>query len=201
VASLFRSEKAPGRGPTARRRPFQPLNALATLGAATHNGFERYAGVGVFLEPWIGRRATNVLWSVALPAGFVRALVGNDSDRPMLAFNAGIAIAGMGVHFADWPWSLRWGFLPWLDQAEGLTDEQMPYYNALLWAWLFGGVGSAALETRRRHLKYVLAGIATAPLLLESARHHFAWAKQQARRDPEHWSAALLADDAHSASA
>lgn len=178
-----------------RRRPFMPLNALATLGAAAHNGFERYAGVGVFLEPWIGRRATNVLWSTTLPVGFIRALMGDDRDRPMMAFNAGIAIAGMGVHFADWPWSLRWGFLPWLDEAEGLTPKQLPYYNTLLWLWLAGGVGSVALETRRSHLKYALAGVATAPLLLESARHHFAWAKQQALRDPEYWSAALLDSD------
>jgi len=172
-----------------------PLNALATLGAAAHNGFERYAGVGVFLEPWIGRRATNVLWSTTLPVGFIRALIGDDRDRPMMALNAGIAIAGMGVHFADWPWSLRWGFLPWLDEAEGLTPRQLPYYNTLLWLWLAGGVGSVALETRREHLRYALAGVATAPLLLESARHHFAWAKQQALRDPEHWSAALLDSD------
>jgi hypothetical protein len=190
--SLRRSRE----GSSRRSRPYQPLNALATLGAAAHNGFERHAGVGVFLEPWIGRRATNVLWSVALPAGFLRALIGDDRDGPMLAFNAGVAIAGMGVHFADWPWSLRWGLLPWLDQAEGLTPEQMPCYNALLWAWLVGGIGSVALETRRSNLKYALAGIATAPLLLESARHHFAWAKQQARRDHERWSAALLDDDA-----
>jgi hypothetical protein len=184
---------------TRGRRPFKPLNALATLGAAAHNGFERRAGVGVFLEPWIGRRATNVLWSVTLPVGFVRALIGDDRDGPLLAFNAGIAIAGMGVHFVDWPWSLRWGVLPWLDEAEGLTPAQMPYYNTLLWVWLLGGVGSVMCETRREHLKYAMAGAATAPLLLASARHHFAWAKQQARRDPERWSAALLDDSLASA--
>jgi hypothetical protein len=184
-----------------RRRPFKPLNALATLGAAAHNGFERRAGVGVFLEPWIGRRATDVLWSVVLPVGFVRALVGNDRDGPLLAFNAGIAIAGMGVHFADWPWSLRGGVLPCLDEAEGLTPAQMPYYNTILWLWLLGGVGSALLETRPGHRRYVVAGVATAPLLLESARHHFAWAKQQARRDPAHWSPWLLDDERREAAA
>jgi hypothetical protein len=174
------------------RHVFKPLNALATLGAASHNGFERWAGVGVFLEPWIGRRATNVLWGVALPVGFVRALRGNERDEPLLAFNAGIAIAGMLVHFVDWPSSRRWGFLPWLDEAEGLTPAQLPAYNAILWAWLVGGVGSVLLETRREHRKYALAGIATSPLLLESARHHFAWAKRQARKDPTRWSAALI---------
>jgi hypothetical protein len=174
------------------RRVFKPLNALATLGAAGHNGFERWAGVGVFLEPWIGRRATNALWGVALPVGFVRALRGDERDSPLLAFNAGIAIAGMLVHFVDWPWSRRWGFLPWLDEAEGLTPAQLPAYNTILWAWLAGGVGSALLETRREHRKYLFAGIATGPLLLESARHHFAWAKRQAREDPARWSAALI---------
>jgi hypothetical protein len=182
-----------------RRR--RPLNALATLGAAAHNGFERRAGVGVFLEPWIGRRPTDALWSVVLPVGFVRALVGNERDGPLLAFNAGIAIAGMVVHFVDWPWSRRFGFLPWLDEAEGLTQAQLPYYNALLWAWLAGGVGSVALETRAKDLKFALAGMATGPLLLRSARHHFAWAKEQARRDPEHWSPALLDGDAAAAAA
>jgi len=175
-----------------RRRTFKPLNALATLGAAAHNGFERRAGVGVFLEPWIGRRATNALWSVVHPLGFVRALHGGERDGPLLAFNAGVAIAGVAVHFADWPWSRRWGVLPWLDEAEGLTPAQMPYYNAILWSWLLAGAGSVLLETRRRDLKYALAGVATAPLLLESARHHFRWAKQRAREDPAHWSASLL---------
>jgi hypothetical protein len=176
------------------RRPFKALNALATLGAAGHNGFERWAGVGVFLEPWIGRRATNALWALVLPVGFVRALCGDERDGPLLAFNAGIAVAGMGVHFADWPWSLRWRVVPWLDEAEGLTPAQLSAYNAILWLWLVGGLGSILFETRRDHVKYALAGIATAPLLLESARHHFAWAKLQARRDPAHWSAALLDD-------
>jgi hypothetical protein len=174
---------------------FKPFNALATLGAAGHNGFERWAGVGVFMEPWIGRRATNLLWGIALPVGFVRALRGGERDAPLLAFNAGIAIAGMGVHFVDWPWSRRWGFLPWLEQAEGLTPRQLPAYNAILWTWLLAGIASVARETRREHLPYVAAGIGTAPLLLESARHHFSWAREQARRDPASWSRALLDDE------
>jgi hypothetical protein len=176
------------------RHIFKPLNALATLGAAGHNAFERWAGVGVFLEPWIGCRATNVLWGIALPVGFARALRGSERDEPLLAFNAGVAVAGMVVHYVDWPWSLRWGAVPWLDEAEGLTPAQLPAYNTILWAWLAGGAGSLLFETRREHVKYAVAGLATMPLLLESARHHFAWAKQQARRDPARWSAVLLDD-------
>jgi hypothetical protein len=181
-----------------RHRGPKPFNALATLGAAGHNGFERWAGVGVFLEPWIGRRASNVLWSVTLPVGFVRALRGGDGDAAPLAFNAGVAIAGAIVHFADWPWSLRWSVLPWLDEAEGLPPAQLPAYNTILWLWLIAGSASLLLETRREHLKYAFAGIATAPVLLHSARHHFAWAREQAKHQPERWSAALL-DDPQSA--
>src|SRR5438309_2797214 len=148
------------------RRVRRPFNALAALGAAGHNGFERWAGVGVFLEPWIGRRATNVLWSTSLPWWFSRALVGGRRDEPMLAFNAGIAIAGTLVHYADWPWSRRFSVVPWLDEAEGFRPSLLPAYNTILWLWFIGGVGSVLTETHREHLKYAAAGLATAPLLL-----------------------------------
>jgi hypothetical protein len=32
------------------------------------------------------------------------------------------------------------------------------------------------------------------PILLASAQHHFRWAREQAKRDPERWSPALLED-------
>ena len=178
------------------RRSKRPFNALAALGTAGHNGFERWAGIGVFLEPWLGRRATNVLWSVSLPAWFWRALVGERRDEPMLAFNAGTATAGAVVHYVDWPWSLRFGVLPWLDEAEGFRPSLLPAYNAILWVWLIGGIGSMLSETRREHLKYVAAGLATGPLLLASARHHFEWAREQARRGNPAFSADLLRESA-----
>src|SRR3954451_20887899 len=84
---------------TSSRRARRPFNALAALGSAGHNGFERWAGIGVFLEPWIGRRATNVLWSTSLPLWFLRAIAGSRRDEPMLAFGAGMAIAGALVHY------------------------------------------------------------------------------------------------------
>jgi hypothetical protein len=175
-----------------RRR--KPLNALAALGTAAHNGFERWAGVGVFLEPWLGRRKTNLLWSVLLPYWFFRALAGHKRDDPLLAFNAGVAVAGALVHFGDWPWSLRFGVFPWLDEAEGLPPAQLTAYNTILWGWMLGGVGSVAAETKREHLKFAAAGVATAPLLLMSARHHFRWAREQAEHDPQSWSPYLLED-------
>jgi hypothetical protein len=174
-----------------RRRPF---NALAALGAAGHNGFERWAGIGVFLEPWIGRRATNILWSTSLPLWFLQALGGRRRDEPMLAFNAGIAIAGAAVHYVEWPWSLRFGFLPWLSEAEGFRPGLLPAYNAILLLWFAAGLGSVLTETRREHLKYAAAGVATGPLLLVSARHHFVWARERAEEGDPHFTADLLAE-------
>ena len=173
------------------RRPF---SALAALGAAGHNGFERWAGIGVFLEPWIGRRATNILWSTSLPWWFSRALAGSRRDEPMLAFGAGTAIAGALVHYVDWPWSRRWGVLPWLDEAEGFRPSLLPAYNTILLLWFAGGVASVASETRRGDLRYAAAGLATMPLLLVSARHHFKWAREQAEQGNPHFSADLLGD-------
>jgi hypothetical protein len=172
----------------------RPFNALAALGTAGHNGFERWAGVGVFLEPWLGRRATNVLWSVSLPIWFWRALVGGRRDEPILAFNAGTAIAGAAVHYVQWPWSPRFGVVPWLDEAEGFRSSLLLPYNTILWLWFIGGVGSVLTEVRRENLKCAAAGVATGPLLLASARHHFAWARQQAEKGDPHFNASLLAE-------
>jgi hypothetical protein len=169
------------------------FNALAASGTAAHNGFERWAGVGVFLEPWLGRRATNILWSVSLPIWFWRALVGGRREEPMLAFNAGAAMAGVVVHYVQWPWSLRYGVVPWLDEAEGFRPSLLPAYNTILWLWLIGGVGSVVTEIRRGNLKYAAAGLGTGPLLLASARHHFNWAREQAEKGAPHFNADLLA--------
>lgn len=131
-----------------------------------------------------------------MPIWIHRALAGSEREEPMLAFGAGVAIAGALVHFGDWPWSLRLGIVPWLDEAEGLPPQALAAYNTILWVWMIGGVGSVVAETRRQHLKFAAAGLATAPLLLISARHHFRWAREQAERDPAGWSPYLLEEPA-----
>jgi hypothetical protein len=173
-------------------RKKRPFHVVAALGTAAHHGFERWAGVGVFLEPWLGRRATNVLWSAMLPVWVWRAIAGGRRDEPLLAFNAGVAIAGAVVHYVEWPWSVRLGFLPWLEQAEGFRPSLLPAYNTLLITWFLGGVGAAVLETPGEDFRYVAAGAATGPLLLASARHHFAWAREQAERGDPAFSPDLL---------
>lgn len=170
----------------------KPFSLLAALGTAAHHGFERQAGVGLVFEPFLGRRRTTAMWLVALPFWMWRATRPAPRDEPLLALNAGVAIAGSFVHFVEWPWSLRGGVLPWLDAAEGLPPSKLPAYNTILWLWMVGGVGSAVLETRPADRKWVAVGVATAPALLASARHHFRWAREQARREPSRWSPALL---------
>jgi hypothetical protein len=109
------------------------------------------------------------------------------------AFNAGIGAAGVAVHFKAWPWSLH-GRLPMLDEAEGLREDQLPAYNAVLWAWGIASALSLVTETRSGSRRFAMAGLLNFPILLASAQHHFRWAREQARRDPERWSAALLED-------
>ena len=61
---------------------------------------------------------------------------------------------------------------------------------------MVGGLGSVSTETRREHLKYAAAGIATGPLLLISARHHFVWARERAEAGDPHFTTDLLAERA-----
>jgi hypothetical protein len=81
-----------------------------------------------------------------------------------------------------------------LDEAEGLRDDQLPAYNAVLWAWGVASALSLLTETHRGSRRFALAGLLNFPILLASAQHHFRWAREQAKLDPERWSAALLED-------
>jgi hypothetical protein len=169
------------------RRPF---GALAAVGTAAHHGFELRAGVGLVFEPFLGRRGALALWAVALPAWILMAARGSRRFEPSLAFNAGSALAGALVHFVQWPWSLRSG-LPTLEEAEGLTHEQLPAYNAILQSWVAAAALALAVETPRSAWPWALAGLATGEPLRRSAVHHFAWARRQAELEPERWSPAL----------
>ena len=169
------------------RRPF---SALAALGTAAHHGFETRSGVGLVFEPFLGRRGAVVLWSVAIPAWLLMAARGSDRWAHSLAFNAGSSLAGSLVHFVIWPWSLKRG-VPMLDEAEGLTAEELPAYNAILLSWMAASALALAVETPRSARPAAFAGLASGELLRRSAEHHFAWAREQAERDPEGWSPAL----------
>jgi hypothetical protein len=172
------------------RRPFA---AGSTLGLFAHNAFETRAGVGLVFEPQLGRRGSYALWATLIPLGlFAAGGRGRWAER-LSAFNAGAGVAGVAVHFKAWPWSLHGG-LPMLDEAEGLREDQLPAYNAVLWAWGIASALSLLTETRRGSRGFALAGLLNFPILLASAQHHFRWAREQAKREPERWSAALLED-------
>ena len=162
------------------RRPFA---AGSALGALAHHSFETRAGVGLVFEPQLGRRGAVALWGFLFPLMFLSAARGGRLDERLSAVNAGIGAAGVAVHFAAWPWSLH---------GEGLTEEQLPAYNAVLWFWLATSLLSLAREAgpgpRRLGL---IAGAINFPILLASARHHFRWAREQAELEPERWSPAL----------
>ena len=168
-------------------RPFSALTAAATAG---HHGFELHAGVGLVFEPFLGRRGALALWGVALPAWAAMALSGDERFDRLLALNHGMGLAGGLVHFAEWPWALRGG-VPTLTQAEGLPSERLPAYNRVLRAWIAAGALALALETPRRARPWALLGLALGEPLRRSARHHFRWAREQARREPERWSPLL----------
>jgi hypothetical protein len=170
------------------RRPF----ALgSTLGALAHHGFETRAGVGLVFEPELGRRGAIALWGVLFPAMALTAARDGETSERLAAINSGIGAAGVAVHFAAWPWSVHGG-LPMLDEAEGLTEEQLPAYNGVLWFWAVCSCLSLALEAGPRARRAgLIAGVLNFVPLLLSARHHFRWAREQAALEPERWSPAL----------
>ena len=86
-----------------------------------------------------------------------------------------------------------------LAEAEGLKEEQLPAYNAILYAWAIAGAAALALETPAQERGWALAGALAAIPLRSSARHHFTWIKEQALVNPAWWNRALsrVADSKH----
>jgi hypothetical protein len=162
----------------------------SALGLLAHNAFETRAGVGLVFEPFIGRRGAYALWSAYFPLMLAAAVRDDEEARRLSAFSAGIGVAGVAVHFKAWPWSRRRG-IPMLDEAEGLSAEQLPAYNAVLWFWLLCSALSLPAANRPGARCFAAAGLLNFPILLASAKHHFRWAREQAELEPERWSAAL----------
>lgn len=162
----------------------------SALGLLAHNAFETRAGVGLVFEPFLGRRGAYALWGAYFPLMLAAATRDGERARQLTAFGAGIGVAGVAVHFKAWPWSLHNG-LPMLDEAEGLSENQLPAYNAVLWFWLFCSALSLPAANRSGARGFALAGLLNFPILLASARHHFEWAREQAKLEPERWSPAL----------
>jgi len=166
------------------------LAAGSALGLLAHNAFETRAGVGLVFEPFLGRRGAVAMWSAYFPLALGAALREGEWARRISAFSAGIGVAGVAVHFKAWPWSLHGG-VPMLDEAEGLSEDQLPAYNAVLWFWLACSALSLPAANRPGLRRYAAFGLLNFPILLASAKHHFEWAREQAALEPERWSPAL----------
>jgi len=166
----------------------RPLTVLTALGTAAHHGFEVRAGVGLVFEPFLGRAGSRAFWALTLPAWIAGACAGTGRGvEKQLALNNGMGLSGALVHFVVWPWELRSG-IPRLTEAEGLSQEQLPAYNAILRFWIAAGALALALETPAHARRWALAGLLMGEPLRRSAIHHFKWAREQARKDPERWS-------------
>ncbi len=181
--------------------PRRPFTVLTALGTAAHHTFEVRAGVGLVFEPFIGRRGAVAMWAGGLPAWMLAGWIGVSKRGEVkrgeskliekwLALNNAAGLAGAIVHFVEWPWELRHG-IPYLTEAEGMTTEQLVPYNRVLHLWTLAGLLAVTLETPRHARKWALLGLALGEPLRRSAVHHFRWAREQAERDPEHWSPVL----------
>jgi len=168
----------------------RPFSAMAALGTAAHHGFELAAGVGLVFEPWLGRRGAVAVWMALLPAYVTGALTGSRRAAPWVTLGNGMSLSGGIVHYVQWPWELRGG-VPTLTRAEGMTADRLPAYNRILQLWTTAGGLALAFETPRRARVWAVAGVLLGEPLRRSAIHHFRWAREQARRQPEKWSPVL----------
>jgi hypothetical protein len=173
------------------RPPKRPLHAMTSVATAAHHLFELGAGTGLVFQPYLGLRGAAAVWSVGLPGWLAAASRGSRRWDGPLAFLAGLSIGGAAVHFTLWPFEARRG-VPVLVEAEGLKAEQLPAYNAVLYTWALSAGAALALDTPRRVRRWALAGALAAVPLRWSARHHFAWIKEQARSNPAWWNRALV---------
>lgn len=168
----------------------RPLTALTALGTAAHHGYELRAGVGLVFQPWMGLGGSIAFWGVNLPVLFWAAARGGDRFDKPLAFANGTALGGMAVHFTIWPWKARAG-LPMLTEAEGLSTDQLPAYNGILWVWALASALALWRETPRGARRWFVLGALNAIPFRASAKHHFTWATEQARTNPAWWNRGL----------
>jgi hypothetical protein len=172
-------------------RPRRPFSVLTALGTAAHHAFEVRAGVGLVFEPFIGRRGAVAMWGIGLPAWALAGWMAEGEQlEKWIALNNAAGLAGGIVHFVQWPSERRHG-VPYLTEAEGMSAQQLGPYNRVLHLWTLAGLLAVALETPPHARRRALLGLALGEPLRRSAVHHFRWARQQAQREPERWSAML----------
>lgn len=171
------------------KRIKRPLHALTAAGMLAHHAFELAVGAGLVYQPRLGLRGAAVLWSGALPGWALAAARGSPRWDAPLALMAGGSAGGSVLHFVLWPWEFRRG-LPVLTKAEALRPDQLPAYNAILYAWALAGLLAVSAETPPEKRKWALTGFLGSFTQKASARHHFIWLTEQARTNPAWWNRA-----------
>lgn len=164
------------------------LHAAGGAMTAAHQIFELAAGTGVIGQAQVGLPGA-IAASVALDGGWMLAARRERPPERLLAFLAGVAMGVPLVHFTLWPWTARGG-VPRLTEAEGLPDQLLPAYNAVLYAWFLAGLGAALRETPRRHLPFVGLGLLAIAGFRRTAQEHFTWIAAQGKRNPRWWNRA-----------
>jgi hypothetical protein len=180
------------------------LHVGPVLGTAAHHGFELAAGVGLVFQPYLGLGGSAVTWGVSLPGWAYLAVgggpAGGATDRTagardrVLALLAGVSVAGALLHFKLWPVAWRPAgrriAIPVLIEAEGLSQCQLPAYNAILYGWAAASIVAVAAGSPRGTRRYAAAGLLAAIPLAASARHHFRWLSVEADERPAWWNRA-----------
>jgi hypothetical protein len=149
--------------------------SLASLsGLVVHHLFERNRGLGLPLQPQLGRRGGEAFWIAATSLG-VGLAVRRSRPSTFLAWAAGAQLATVLVHYANWPATVRSG-LPRLLEAEGIPEHDLPLYNAVIQAWMLAALGAVGAEARgRAGWLGASAGLATYIPARRLARQHTAW--------------------------
>jgi hypothetical protein len=173
------------------RRLRRPWTVMAAAFTAVHHGFELSSGIGLVLQPELGLGTASALWGTQIPLWINVAARGNGRWNKLLAVWSGAALGGVLVHFLLWPWRPNRVGIPVLVEAEGLSASSLPAYNTILYAWGAAAVLSIVREVPAGDRRWALVGLATLPLLRQSARHHFSWLTGEAGTNPAWWNRGL----------
>jgi len=151
-----------------------------------HHGFELGNGVGLVFQPELGLGGAIALWSAAVGVDVGLASRRSGGGGRLRAAGAGISLAGVLVHYVVWPWKLRNG-IPHLQSAEGLPADRLGWYDAILLGWAGASALALAVDSDPGERRWALLGVLAAPVLVKSARHHFAWVRDAAVTSPAWW--------------
>jgi len=182
----FLQTSGSARFPRSRGQRFRPATLARLAGMVAHHGFELGHGVGLVFQPELGLGGAAALWSAA--AGVDAGLASRRwrGGGRLRAAGAGMSLAGAAVHYIVWPWELRKG-VPRLLSAEGLPADRLGWYGAILLGWAGASALALAVDSAPGERRWALLGVLAAPMLVKSARHHFAWVREAAVSSPAWW--------------